>query len=305
MAVRLPARGRNENAEAYLDRLIPVLTNAFNSISQFTNAAAGIGFSGLVGTGIVCIDSSTVTTLARTLLGTANEITITNPNGITGVPTFSLPSAVTVPGSLATTTTLSVAGAAMISGAATVTGAATLSSTVNISGASTLGGAITGSASLNLTGAATIGGGAQIKGGPVQDRVDATNNALVDRRVFRQSNAISAFTTILTITPATVTSVFTEGVVEITLAGDTNSIGGSTKVMWWFDISNAAPTVGAMAASPAYTHGSPGQAKLVVSGNNILVQIASNDATHTLGGVVEVKTIIPAPSTTPTTFTLV
>jgi hypothetical protein len=51
----------------------------------------------------VVVRTALNTTVARTLTGTTDQITITNGDGVSGNPTISLPSAITTPGSLTTT----------------------------------------------------------------------------------------------------------------------------------------------------------------------------------------------------------
>ena len=63
---------------------------------------------------------------ARTLAGTANEITVSNGDGVSGAPTFSLPTALTFSGKTITGGTyssLTISGAVTITAAATVSGA--------------------------------------------------------------------------------------------------------------------------------------------------------------------------------------
>lgn len=68
----------------------------FNTPSPPTfDAVTGLSSNGLVAR------TATNTAAARIITGTANQITVTNGDGVAGNPTLSLPSAITLPGSLA------------------------------------------------------------------------------------------------------------------------------------------------------------------------------------------------------------
>jgi len=78
----------------------------------------------LAGTGII-VRTGAATYAQRTLTGTANQITVTNGDGVAGDPTISLPSAVTISGAMTagsfvggtgSFTTLSASGAATVAG---------------------------------------------------------------------------------------------------------------------------------------------------------------------------------------------
>lgn len=90
--------------------------NEFNALETFADATVGHahdgtagggakippgGLSGLSADGFVARTSATTFT-ARTLTGTANEITVTNGTGVAGNPTFSLPAALTFTGKTVT-----------------------------------------------------------------------------------------------------------------------------------------------------------------------------------------------------------
>lgn len=70
---------------------------------EFTTATEeSISFLSGAGTGILVQDVSLTSTLVRTLTGTANEISIADGDGVSGNPTFSLPSALTFTGKTVT-----------------------------------------------------------------------------------------------------------------------------------------------------------------------------------------------------------
>lgn len=90
-------------------------TPTANSLIRFNSGATGWDLASLsdlgaysfpVGTGILAQTAASVS-VARTLTGTANEITVTNGSGVSGNPTFSLPSALTFTGKTVTGGTFS------------------------------------------------------------------------------------------------------------------------------------------------------------------------------------------------------
>lgn len=88
---------------------------------------------GMSGTGIA-VHTTTDTWTERTITGTANEITLTNGNGVSGNPTVSLPSALTFTGKTVTGGTFS---APTISGAYTISGGTDIAVADGGTGAST------------------------------------------------------------------------------------------------------------------------------------------------------------------------
>lgn len=103
-----------------------LLETAFNGTSGHDHSGGtGLGpillppAIGMSGDGIYARTSST-TTAARTITGTAAEITVTNGTGVSGNPTLSLPTALTFTGKTVTGGTFT--GITMSSAAATITG---------------------------------------------------------------------------------------------------------------------------------------------------------------------------------------
>ena len=138
--------------------------------------------------------------------------------------------------------------------------------------------------------------------GALRHRRDSDEHSLVDERLFEPTNA--AYTTVLTITPAATTSVYCRGYVEFDFTGDTGGVGnGVTRSLWYFDISNGAPTVANFGADVTSGTGAAA-ARLNMSGNAIQVQIQSSNGTGSLGGTLRVVTRVPKPSGVATTFTL-
>jgi hypothetical protein len=125
------------------------LNNEYNLLQDAFDATAGHTHGGGVGEGAplpptalsgVTVDgllarTSATTTAARTLTGTANQITVTNGTGVAGNPILTLPSAITAPGSVTTTTTLTAGtGLTVTAGGAAVTGNSTVTGTLDVTG---------------------------------------------------------------------------------------------------------------------------------------------------------------------------
>lgn len=97
-------------AQAAIDALLPSQTSnsgkfltTNGTTSSWGTVAAGFGDPG--GNGIV-VRTALNTSVNRTLTGTSNEITVTNGDGVSGNPTISLPSAITLTGKTLTGGTL-------------------------------------------------------------------------------------------------------------------------------------------------------------------------------------------------------
>lgn len=140
------------------------------------------------------------------------------------------------------------------------------------------------------------------QGGVFTQSIDADAHSFITRKMFEPTNA--AWATVLTITPASVTSVYTRGYVEFDFAGDTGGVGnGITRSLWYFNISNGAPTVANFGTDVTSGTGAA-QVRLNVSGNAVQVQIQSSDGIGALGGTLLVTVRCPKPSGNATTFTL-
>jgi hypothetical protein len=123
--------------------------------------------------------------------------------------------------------------------------------------------------------------------------VDGSHNIVHDQTFNLGGSTISSFTTIETITPSTVTNIFETGSVHVTTGAYTNTTGHQDvcDAVQNFFIANAAPTVSSNPTCPANAP----KWKLVVSGNDIQVQVSSDDATNTiLTGMARVVVQAPA-----------
>lgn len=177
--------------------------NEYNKLQDAFDATAGHTHGGGSGEGAplpptalsgVTVDgllarTSATTTAARTLTGTANQITVTNGDGVAGNPTLTLPSAITAPGSVTTTTTLTAGtGFTVTAGGAVITGNSTVTGTLDVTGIlggttlrGTAGSAATPSHSFTTdTDSGVYSGGADIvgiaTGGTSRVLVDASGN---------------------------------------------------------------------------------------------------------------------------------
>jgi len=132
-------------------------------------------------------------------------------------------------------------------------------------------------------------------------RGDAGHN-FIDERSFAADNAITGWTTLCTISPSTVTGVYTGFSVSMHAAGDTGSVGnGVRKSEWYASIANGPPTVSIIGTDEVAGFGAA-QLRLLASGNDVLVQAASSNGTGSLGGLIDVVTRIGKPSGTAATF---
>lgn len=196
MASSYTRQSASQIASGQQANLSSIFNNEFNQIEAFASGASGHDHSGGSGlgpqltrtalasfgsnTGLVIASSASAFT-ARTITGTANEITLTNGNGVSGDPTISIPTALTFTGKTVTGGTFSgvtIGSASTInstviggvtpaagsfttisaSSTLTVTGTATLNSTLAVTGA------ITGSASATATTFIPTGGTAPTNG---------------------------------------------------------------------------------------------------------------------------------------------
>ncbi|HHT9158218.1 MAG TPA: hypothetical protein ACFYEA_11545, partial [Candidatus Tripitaka californicus] len=123
--------------------------------------------------------------------------------------------------------------------------------------------------------------------GSIEHYVDNTKDCLYHRSMFRFNDITnSAWTTIATISPSTVTNVHRRGYVKAVVSAQRDTVGGGHLRIsqWEFNINNAAP-VPAFIGSDT-TVGTPGSIpnfRLATSGNNVLVQIQGGSANNSDG----------------------
>jgi hypothetical protein len=99
------------------------------------------------------------------------------------------------------------------------------------------------------------------------------------------ASPITAFQTFRTITPSTITSLYQCGIVEVRMMGYTATNGpGSIVAIWQFSYDNAVPTVVLIDAKQSVANAP--QVQLLPSTNDVLVQLASSDATNNFQGQV-------------------
>lgn len=133
-------------------------------------------------------------------------------------------------------------------------------------------------------------------------RRGAAGHDYIDERSFAADNAITGWTTLCTISPSTVTGVYTMHTVEMYANGDTGSVGnGARWSRWTISISNGAP-VCSIVGSDTVAGSGAAQLRLLASGNDVLVQAASANLTNSLGGLIDVVTRVGKPSGTSATF---
>ena len=97
------------------------------------------------------------------------------------------------------------------------------------------------------------------------------------------ASPITAFQTFRTITPSTITALYQCGIVEVRMMGYTASNGpGSIVAVWQFSYDNDVPVVALIDAKTSLTN-SP-QVQLVQATNDVLIQLASSDATNNFQG---------------------
>lgn len=114
---------------------------------------------------------------------------------------------------------------------------------------------------------------------------------------------VIAWTDVKTITPSALLNIYTQGLVEAWIGGQTDAVGnGSRKTLWYFDINNGILTVANIPTDQ--TNGSPHQFRLLVSGSTVKLQVQSNNGTNAGKGTVYFKILLPnSPNTVTYTLT--
>lgn len=133
-------------------------------------------------------------------------------------------------------------------------------------------------------------------------RATTTNHTFEDRFV-KDVVGVTSWATIRTIAPSTITNIYTMGVVYLKAMGYTVSQGNGLRLSKWnFAIYNATPTVAVIGTDE--TSGFAPQCRLILSGNNILVQVQSNDGTNTFEGMAIVEISCPRDYNSAATYTI-
>jgi hypothetical protein len=118
-----------------------------------------------------------------------------------------------------------------------------------------------------------------------------TNRSFIMEEVRSLTN-ITAYATILTLTPSAVTNVWTQGLVYFEIGGHTSGVdNGSRRGYRYFNIANAAPGVGD-AGSDIYSTNAP-EFRIATNNNDILLQVQSQDGSNRFDGTLYVKILCP------------
>jgi len=100
---------------------------------------------------------------------------------------------------------------------------------------------------------------------------------------------VVAYTTILTITPSTVSQVWTQGIVKAHIMGHTGAVGNGCVVSAWrFAIADNPPTVAVLGTDITEGGGAPAF-RLNMSGNNIQVQVRSSNGSASFTGLAAIE----------------
>jgi len=113
--------------------------------------------------------------------------------------------------------------------------------------------------------------------------------------------------TLKTLTPSATTGVYLRGLIDLTVAGNSNAIGnGVIENGWYFDINNSTFTSGYIGTGTAsLCSGSLPQIRVNVSGSNFIVQVqSSNNGSATFNGMAYLKLLLPSGSGTGVTWTV-
>jgi hypothetical protein len=138
--------------------------------------------------------------------------------------------------------------------------------------------------------------------GDLRVDTDNTENDYANRHTERVTG-ITAWSTVQTLTPSATANVYTSGIIEIRVMGETTTQGrGTYQERWQFTIANAAPTVASIAA--AETSGTNPTARLNMSGNAIQIQVQSSDGAAQFRGLVVIDIFAPEDYDQAITYTL-
>jgi len=108
----------------------------------------------------------------------------------------------------------------------------------------------------------------------------------------KEVTGVTAYATQFTIAPSVVSNLWTHGLVEYKLMGHTSALAnGGSHGVWYFDIADAAPTVGTAGSSTISTNGP--LFRLSVSSNDVLCQVQSGNGSNTFDGTLWLKITLP------------
>lgn len=159
----------------------------------------------------------------------------------------------------------------------------------------------TGNFTGTFTGNTTFNGDLTLNGTFIQKSI---NNSIYSwEALYNPNNSVSNWSKIYTISPSSVSNVYTRGYVEWKWAGDVSGVGNGILISkWYFDYANGAPSVGTFGLN--ITSGAQIQFRLIPDGNDVWVEVASDNLIHSFGGIIDTLVFIPKPSGTPATFTV-
>lgn len=114
---------------------------------------------------------------------------------------------------------------------------------------------------------------------------------------------VTSWATVKTIAFAQVSNVWTRGLVTYTVAGHSDASGNGTRSgTYYFDVTNGAPTVGAVGTD--VVSGASPQFRLAVSGNDVLIQVQSYGGVNGLSGSISLEIDCPNSAGTPIIYTI-
>lgn len=116
--------------------------------------------------------------------------------------------------------------------------------------------------------------------------------------------------TLKTLIPSATTNVFVRGLIDLTVAGNTSTVGnGIRENGWFFDINNSTFSTGYIGTgTSSLCSGDSGnlpQIRVLVSSNTFVIQAqSSNNGASTFNGMANLKLVLPSGSGTAITWTI-